>query len=45
MIFFPAIDLVAGQVVRLRRGDRSQMDVYSSDPVAVARDFRARGAS
>ena len=45
MIFFPAIDLVAGQVVRLRRGDRSQMDVYSSDPVAVARDFCARGAS
>ena len=45
MILFPAIDLIAGQVVRLRRGDRSQMDVYSSDPVAVARDFRARGAS
>ncbi|MBP3883552.1 MAG: 1-(5-phosphoribosyl)-5-((5-phosphoribosylamino)methylideneamino)imidazole-4-carboxamide isomerase [Olsenella sp.] len=45
MILFPAIDLVAGQVVRLRRGDRSQMDVYSEDPVAVARDFAARGAS
>ncbi len=45
MILFPAIDLVAGQVVRLRRGDRSQMDVYSTDPVAVARDFAARGAS
>ena len=44
MILFPAIDLVAGQVVRLRRGDRSQMDVYSTDPVAVARDFAARGA-
>ena len=44
MILFPAIDLVAGRVVRLRRGDRSQMDVYSTDPVAVARDFAARGA-
>lgn len=44
MILFPAIDLVAGQVVRLRRGDRSQMDVYSTNPVAVARDFAARGA-
>ncbi len=45
MIVFPAIDLVAGQVVRLRRGDRSQMDVYSDDPVAVARDFARRGAT
>lgn len=45
MILFPAIDLVAGRVVRLRRGDRSQMDVYSDDPVAVAEDFAARGAT
>ncbi len=44
MILFPAIDLIAGQVVRLRQGERSQMDVYSTDPVAVARDFAARGA-
>ncbi len=45
MILFPAIDLVAGKVVRLRRGDRSQMDVYSNDPVTVARDFVRRGAT
>lgn len=45
MILFPAIDLVAGQVVRLRRGERSQMDVYASDAAAVARDFAERGAS
>ena len=44
MILFPAIDLVAGQVVRLQRGERSRMDVYSNDPAAVAEDFRARGA-
>ena len=44
MILFPAIDLVAGKVVRLSRGDRSKMDVYADDPVAVARDFAARGA-
>ena len=44
MILFPAIDLVAGQVVRLPRGERSRMDVYSNDPAAVAEDFRARGA-
>lgn len=45
MIVFPAIDLIAGQVVRLRRGDRAQMDVYSNDPVAVAHDFAQRGAT
>lgn len=45
MIVFPAIDLLAGKVVRLRRGDRNQVDVYSDDPAAVARDFADRGAS
>ena len=45
MIVFPAIDLIAGKVVRLRRGERSQMDVYSDDPVAVAEDFARRGAT
>lgn len=45
MIVFPAIDLIAGKVVRLRRGERSQVDVYSDDPVAVAEDFARRGAS
>jgi phosphoribosylformimino-5-aminoimidazole carboxamide ribotide isomerase len=45
MILFPAIDLIAGQVVRLKRGDRRHVDVYSTDPVAVAEDFAARGAS
>lgn len=44
MILFPAIDLVAGHVVRLARGDRSQMDVYSDDPAAVARGFAEAGA-
>ena len=45
MIVFPAIDLVAGKVVRLAQGDRAQMDVYADDPVAVAEDFAARGAT
>ncbi len=44
MIVFPAIDLVAGRVVRLERGDRARMKVYAEDPVAVAEEFRARGA-
>ena len=45
MILFPAIDLIAGKVVRLQKGDRRRMDVYSEDPVAVAEDFAARGAT
>ena len=44
MIVFPAIDLIGGKVVRLERGDRAHMKVYSDDPVAVAEDFRDRGA-
>ena len=44
MILFPAIDLVGGQVVRLARGERAHMDVYSDDPAAVAEKFRDAGA-
>lgn len=44
MILFPAIDLVGGRVVRLQRGERSKMDVYSEDPAAVTRGFAAAGA-
>lgn len=44
MILFPAIDLVGGRVVRLARGERSQMDVYSDDPAAVARAFVEAGS-
>ncbi|MEY8436352.1 1-(5-phosphoribosyl)-5-[(5-phosphoribosylamino)methylideneamino] imidazole-4-carboxamide isomerase [Atopobiaceae bacterium 24-176] len=45
MIVYPAIDLVAGNVVRLRQGVRSKMDVYSADPVAQAEAFAAAGAT
>ena len=45
MILYPAIDLLGGKVVRLRRGKRSDVDIYSDDPVAVARDFAACGAT
>ncbi len=44
MKLFPAIDLYAGQAVRLLKGDYAQMTVYHPDPVAVARDFAAAGA-
>ena len=45
MIVFPAIDLIAGKVVRLERGDRSRMKVYSDDPAAQARAFVEQGAT
>lgn len=45
MILFPAIDLIAGKVVRLERGDRAHMKVYSDDPVAQARAFAEAGAT
>lgn len=45
MIVFPAIDLVAGKVVRLERGDRAHMKVYSDDPVAQAHEFLEQGAA
>jgi len=40
----PAIDLRAGRVVRLRRGDFSAATDYEADPVATARGFVEAGA-
>ena len=45
MLIYPAIDLYGGKAVRLYKGDYAQMTVYNEDPVAVARDFQASGAS
>ncbi len=45
MILYPAIDLVGGKAVRLFKGDYAQMTVYSDDPVSVAKDFQAAGAT
>ena len=44
MILLPAIDLLDGKVVRLERGERERVTVYSDDPVAVARQWLAAGA-
>lgn len=41
----PAIDLVGGQVVRLRQGDFAQATVYGSDPAGVASAFADEGAT
>ncbi len=43
MLLYPAIDLMSGQVVRLRQGRADQKTVYSSDPAAVARQWATEG--
>ena len=45
MYIYPAIDLIDGKAVRLYKGDYARMTVYNEDPVAVARDFQAQGAT
>jgi len=44
LIVFPAIDLKAGQVVRLAEGDMARATVYGDDPAAQALLFAAAGA-
>ena len=44
MILLPAIDLMGGEVVRLRRGLATEKVVYSSDPVAFALKWQDSGA-
>lgn len=43
MLLYPAIDLMAGQAVRLRQGRAEEKTVYSDDPVSVAREWAVRG--
>lgn len=43
MLLFPAIDLMGGEVVRLRRGDATEKTVYSNDPAAFARKWQDAG--
>ena len=45
MEILPAIDLRAGRVVRLQRGDYNLQTNYSDDPAAVAAAFVSAGAS
>jgi len=44
MLLLPAIDLMGGEVVRLKRGLATEKTVYSSDPVAFAKKWEAAGA-
>lgn len=45
MEIFPAIDLIDGQVVRLKQGDYDQQTTYADDPVEVAAGFVQAGAT
>ncbi len=45
MLIYPAIDLYGGKAVRLYKGDYAQMTIYNDNPVEVAKDFAACGAS
>jgi phosphoribosylformimino-5-aminoimidazole carboxamide ribotide isomerase len=44
-LLYPSIDLRGGHVVRLRQGDYAAETIYGDDPVAVATDFCAQGAT
>lgn len=44
LIVFPAIDLKAGQVVRLAEGDMDRATIYGDDPAAQAVAFQEQGA-
>ena len=44
MLLYPAIDLMDGHVVRLERGEAAKKTIYSTDPIAVAKQWEAAGA-
>ena len=44
MLIIPAIDLKAGQCVRLYQGEMDRATIYSDDPVAMARHWQDAGA-
>jgi phosphoribosylformimino-5-aminoimidazole carboxamide ribotide isomerase len=45
MEVIPAIDILAGNCVRLYQGDYQQVQIYNSDPVVVAREWVNKGAT
>jgi len=44
MRIYPAIDLLEGKVVRLRRGDYGETSVYGEDPAGQALEWEKQGA-
>ena len=45
MIILPTIDLLDGQVVRLREGKLADKTVYSDDPLGFARRWEEEGGN
>jgi phosphoribosylformimino-5-aminoimidazole carboxamide ribotide isomerase len=45
MEIIPAIDLLGGNCVRLYQGDYAQSEVFNEDPVAMAQQWEAQGAT
>ena len=45
MEVIPAIDLLEGQCVRLYQGDYSQSEIFSNNPVDIARQWADQGAT
>ena len=43
MLLIPAIDIKDGRCVRLRRGEKSDISVFSNDPFAVAQSWAGEG--
>jgi len=43
VILFPAIDLKAGEAVRLEQGDMARATIFNRDPAAQARLFESQG--
>ena len=44
MKLYPAIDLMDGKVVRLKKGDFNAVTVYGEDPIEIAKRYRDAGA-
>ncbi len=44
MILVPAIDILGGRAVRLKKGDYEQVTVYNEDALAQAKEFERAGA-
>ncbi len=43
MLIIPAIDLLGGKVVRLKKGDMDKFTVYSDNPLQIAENFQLMG--
>ena len=44
IIFYPAIDIKNGKLIRLTKGELNQMKIYGDDPITQATKFEAEGA-